>query len=76
MYRHHLISALICLLLLVVGFQHVSAQSQIAQNAYAIFQQNCLICHGPDGAYRETLLMEHAGAHSKRHGCAGKSRRL
>ena len=69
MYKRHFIFmsirtkhcvALICLLALIVGFQHVSAQSQIAQDAYAIFQQNCLICHGPDGAYRETLLMEHA----------------
>ena len=26
---------------------------------YAIFQRSCLICHGPDGAYKETLLIEH-----------------
>ena len=26
---------------------------------YAIFEQSCLICHGPDGAYKETLLIEH-----------------
>ena len=26
---------------------------------HAIFQQSCLICHGPDGAYKETLLIEH-----------------
>ena len=55
----HLI-ALIGLLTLIVGSQNVSAQSQIAQDAYAIFEGSCLICHGPDGAYRETLLMEHA----------------
>ena len=23
-------------------------------------KRSCLICHGSDGAYRETLLMEHA----------------
>ncbi len=40
------------------GF-NVSAQQPIAQDAYAIFEQKCLICHGPDGAYRETLLIEH-----------------
>ena len=52
--------AFICLLALTVGSQNVSAQSQLAQDAYAIFEGSCLICHGPDGAYRETLLMEHA----------------
>ena len=60
MYKRHSITALICLLTLIVGFQNVSAQSQLAQDAYAIFEGSCLICHGPDGAYRETLLMEHA----------------
>ena len=69
MFKHHSISALIgvrhyivliCLLMFVVGSQNVSAQSQLAQDAYAIFEGSCLICHGPDGAYRETLLMEHA----------------
>ena len=59
MYKRHSITALICLLTLIVGFQHVSAQSQLAQDTYAIFEGSCLICHGPDGAYRETLLMEH-----------------
>ena len=51
--------AIICLLTLIVGSQHVSAQSQLAQDTYAIFEGSCLICHGADGAYRETLLMEH-----------------
>ena len=52
--------AIICLLTLIVGSQHVSAQSQIARDVFAIFEGSCLICHGPDGAYRETLLMEHS----------------
>ena len=56
--RHHLIT-LIGLLIFIVGSQNVSAQQQIAQDAYAIFEQSCLICHGPDGAYKETLLIEH-----------------
>ena len=59
MYRHHFAIALICLLMLIVGFQNVSAQSQLARDAYAIFEASCLNCHGPDGAFRETLLMEH-----------------
>ena len=56
--QQHLIS-FICLLIFIIGSQTVYPQQQIAQDAYAIFQQSCLICHGPDGAYRETLLIEH-----------------
>ena len=56
--QHHLIT-LIILLIFIVGYQNVSAQQQIALDTYAIFQQSCLICHGPDGAYKESLLMEH-----------------
>ena len=56
--RHHLIT-LIGLLIFIVGSQNISAQQQIAQDAHAIFQRSCLICHGPDGAYKETLLIEH-----------------
>ena len=51
--------ALICLLILIVSSQTVYPQQQIAEDAYAIFQRSCLICHGPDGAYKETLLIEH-----------------
>ena len=48
------------LMTLIAGSQHVSAQSQLAQDTYAIFESSCLNCHGADGAYRETLLMEHS----------------
>ena len=51
--------ALISLLMFVIVSQNVSAQQQIALDTHAIFQQSCLICHGPDGAYKESLLMEH-----------------
>ena len=47
------------LILIIVGSQHISAQSQLAQDAYAIFEQNCLSCHGSNGAYRDVLLMEY-----------------
>ena len=50
---------LICLLTFIAGSQNVYPQQQIAQDAYAIFEQSCLICHGPDGAYKETLLIDH-----------------
>ena len=71
MFKHHFVPnligtckqqhfiKLICLLTFIVGSQNVYPQQQIAQDAYAIFQQSCLICHGPDGAYKETLLIEH-----------------
>ena len=55
---HHLIT-LVGLLIFIVGAQNISAQQQIAIDTHAIFQQSCLICHGPDGAYKESLLMEH-----------------
>ncbi len=69
MFTHYLISVackqrqhritLIILLILMVSSQNVHPQQQIALDTYAIFQQSCLICHGPDGAYKESLLMEH-----------------
>ena len=51
--------ALISLLIFFIGPQNVYPQQQIARDAYAILEQSCLICHGPDGAYKESLLMEH-----------------
>ena len=57
-YKYHCI-AVISLLIFIVGFQNAHSQQQIAQDAYAIFEQSCLICHGPDGAYKETLLIEY-----------------
>ena len=51
---------LIVLLMLIAGLQNVYPQQQIALDTHAIFQQSCLICHGPDGAYKESLLMEHS----------------
>ena len=69
MYRRHFTSvstgirhwiALIALLTLTASSPNVAAQSRLAQDAYAIFEASCLNCHGPDGAFRETLLMEHS----------------
>ena len=56
--RQYLIT-LISLLIFIVGSQNVYPQQQIAQDAYAIFEQSCFICHGPTGSYKETLLIEH-----------------
>ncbi len=55
---HHLITP-ICVLMFIASSQNLYPQQQIATDTYAIFQQSCLICHGVDGAYKETLLMEH-----------------
>ncbi|RKU08597.1 hypothetical protein C6502_14770 [Candidatus Poribacteria bacterium] len=58
MYKRHRIK-LIVLLMLIAGLQNVHPQQQIALDTYAIFERSCFNCHGPDGAYKETLLMEH-----------------
>ena len=52
--------AVISLLIFIVSSENVRSQQQIALDTYAIFQQSCLICHGPDGAYKESLLMKHS----------------
>ena len=50
---------LIIIIFFMLGFlHHVSAQN-LAQEAYAIFEQSCLICHGENGSYRESLIIEH-----------------
>ncbi len=51
--------AFICLWMLLLGYQNVDAQGNLAQQAYAIFQQNCLNCHGEHGAYTENIIIEH-----------------
>ena len=49
-----------CLLLFSIGVhQNVDAQGNLAQEVYAIFQQNCLNCHGEHGAFTESLIIEH-----------------
>ena len=55
--QHHPI-ILIGLLMSVVGSQNVSAQQQIAQDAYAILEQSCFVCHGPTGSFKDALLIE------------------
>ena len=48
------------LLILTVGISSAHAQGNVAQQAYAIFQQNCFNCHGPSGPFRDDLLIEHS----------------
>ena len=51
-------SAIALLTLLIFGGGTAFAQQNIAQQAYAIFQQNCLNCHGPHGAFTEEIVIE------------------
>ena len=53
-----------CLLIILTcigfGFGTADAQENLAQEVYAIFQQNCLNCHGESGAYKDELLIDRA----------------
>ncbi len=49
-----------CLLMFSAGiYQNGHAQENLAQQAYAIFQQNCLNCHGEHGAFTEEIIIHH-----------------
>ena len=45
---------------IATGFGTAVAQQDLAQEAYAIFQQSCLGCHGEHGAFTEDLIIERA----------------
>ena len=47
-----------CLLIFILGYQSVEAQQDLAQQAYAIIENNCLICHGTHGPYTENLVIQ------------------
>ena len=51
MNKRYYFVVLVILLTLVASSQNLSAQSQLAQDTYAIFEASCLNCHGPDGAF-------------------------
>ena len=44
---------------IALGFS-ADAQQNVAQQAYAIFQQNCLGCHGEHGPFKEALVIDSA----------------
>ena len=49
-----------CLPMLIFGsYQSANAQENLAQQAYAIFEQNCLNCHGEHGALTEEIIIDH-----------------
>ena len=47
------------LILCISLVQSAIAQQNIAQQAYNIFQQNCLNCHGEHGAFTEEIIIEY-----------------
>ena len=50
-----------CLLIFSMGIhQNADAQENLAQQAYIIFEQNCLNCHGEHGAFTEEIIIEHS----------------
>jgi len=50
----------VSLLTLILGnFLSVDAQQNLAQQAYAIFEQSCLNCHGEHGAFTEEIIIDH-----------------
>ena len=46
-------------LVLILSFQSVDAQQNIAQQAYAIFENSCNGCHGEGGSYTEQLRIQY-----------------
>ncbi len=49
----------ICLLILALSQQFVYAQQPLAQQAFTIFEQHCLDCHGEFGSYSDVLTIKH-----------------
>ena len=54
------ISFISVLTLILGNFYSANAQGNLAQQAYAIFEQSCLDCHGPHGAFTEEIIIDHA----------------
>ena len=50
---------IICLLMLALIQQIIYAQQPLAQQAFAIFEQHCLDCHGEFGSYSDVLTIKH-----------------
>lgn len=53
------LSTIICLLFFISGFQITIAQQNFAQQAYAIFEAQCIDCHGEFGSYADDLVIQH-----------------
>ena len=51
---------LVFLLACVWAYHPAVAQQNLALQAYAIFEQHCLNCHGEHGAFTEAIVIEHS----------------
>ena len=51
---------IICLLILFLNYQIANAQQNFAQQAFTIFEQRCLDCHGEFGSYADVLTIKHS----------------
>ncbi len=49
---------IVILICIGLGFATADAQENFAQEVFAIFQQSCLICHGPHGSFTEQLIIQ------------------
>ncbi len=47
-----------CLLILLLNHQIAHAQQNLAQQAYTVFDQHCLDCHGEFGSYADVLTIK------------------
>ena len=52
--------ALVILIFIALGCSTAFAQQNTAQQAYLIFERNCLNCHGPAGSFREQIVIDSA----------------
>ncbi|MCY4569493.1 MAG: hypothetical protein OXD49_14445, partial [Candidatus Poribacteria bacterium] len=50
---------LITLTFMALESGSANAQQDLAQQAYAIFEQSCLNCHGEHGAFTEEIIIDH-----------------
>ena len=48
-----------CLMILLLNYQIAHAQQNLAQEAYTVFEQHCLDCHGEFGSYADVLTIKH-----------------
>ena len=51
---------IVCLLIFVLNHQIAEAQQNLAQQAFTIFEQHCLDCHGEFGSYADVLTIKHS----------------
>lgn len=53
------LNAIVCLLFFISSYQITNAQQNVAQQAYAIFEAQCIDCHGEFGSYADALVIQH-----------------